>query len=265
MIKDTHDVDEEKSVTLSAFAFLVFPTIIALGISLDIAMVQFGALLLYLPLFAWAITSAFGPSRDSCRGNGDVAIPEPGTETWFLRMTSNAGKKRQNVAVLMVLSLITLLWVFMVRTMPASVPAWIGVVSLIILIIHYVFVLLWPDNPLYRKLSGTIRMRQPEKDYLLDISEDELVCRYRKDGRLERVRWDDLRMIEIVTTDQGPSMPDFFYVLHGSEGGCAVPLGAAGWETILERMHALPGFDNSAAITAASETDNARFIVWERK
>jgi hypothetical protein len=54
-------------------------------------------------------------------------------------------------------------------------------------------------------------------------------------------------------------------VLHGRDGGCAVPQGATGDRLLLERLQALPGFDNNAVIEAMSSTSRRRFLCWQRR
>jgi hypothetical protein len=82
-------------------------------------------------------------------------------------------------------------------------------------------------------------------------------------GRVERVRWDELREVRLVTTSEGPFVEDVFYLLIGDEGGCAVPLEQS--EALLPRLQALPGFDNNAVIRAAACTDDSAFVCWARR
>jgi hypothetical protein len=82
--------------------------------------------------------------------------------------------------------------------------------------------------------------------------------------KVERVAWADLQKVEVVTTSDGPFAPDVFWVLHGSESGCAVPQGATGDSQLLERLQTLPGFDNDALIAAMSSTSDQRFLCWQR-
>jgi hypothetical protein len=83
-------------------------------------------------------------------------------------------------------------------------------------------------------------------------------------GNVESVEWKDLQKIEIVTTDQGPFLPDVFWVLHGSQAGCVVPHGSDGEKELLDRLQKLPGFRNEAVIEAMSSTENRRFLCWEK-
>jgi hypothetical protein len=105
---------------------------------------------------------------------------------------------------------------------------------------------------------------QPESQYVVWLSESEMSCTH-PDGTTERVAWDDLQRVEIVTTDHGPFLPDVFWVLHGSEAGCVVPQGATGDRELLERLQQLPGFRNEAVIEAMPSTENRRFLCWEKR
>jgi len=104
----------------------------------------------------------------------------------------------------------------------------------------------------------------PESLFVLKVTDAEVVCE-RPDGKVERVRWDDLQKVEIVTTDKGPMEPDVFWVLHGSKTGVAAPQGATGENELLDRLLKLPGFDNKALIDAMSSATNKRFLCWQRK
>jgi hypothetical protein len=66
---------------------------------------------------------------------------------------------------------------------------------------------------------------EPESRFVVRLSDSEVVCK-RPDGKVERVAWADLQKVEVVTTGDGPFAPDVFWVLHGTDGGCAVAQGA---------------------------------------
>lgn len=103
----------------------------------------------------------------------------------------------------------------------------------------------------------------PESQCVVRISESDVSCT-RPNGTTERVAWDDLRQVEIVTTDDGPFRPDVFWLLHGSKTGCVVPQGATGEPELLERLQQLPGFRNNAVIEAMTSDDNQRFLCWQK-
>lgn len=106
------------------------------------------------------------------------------------------------------------------------------------------------------------RGRQPEKETVTFDAEE--VVRTMRNGRQERVRWDDLVEVGIVTTDEGPWLDDFYWLLLGTNGGCAVPSEADGSQELLARLQSLPGFDNEAVVRASCCTENANFVAWRR-
>jgi hypothetical protein len=111
--------------------------------------------------------------------------------------------------------------------------------------------------------GSTLAPLQPESQFVVRLSDTEVICE-RPDGKVERVGWADLQKVEVVTTGDGPFAPDVFWVLHGTDGGCAVPQGATGDTQLLERLQTLPGFDNRAFIEAMSSTSDRRFLCWQR-
>src|SRR5688572_29049694 len=95
--------------------------------------------------------------------------------------------------------------------------------------------------------------------------DDLVVRRELGDGRIEEVAWKDLVEVQIVTTDEGPFVDDVFFLLVGSnDAGVCVPQGAPGSEPLLERLQALPDFDNGEVIRAMGCSENARFVCWKR-
>ena len=85
--------------------------------------------------------------------------------------------------------------------------------------------------------------------------------------RQERVLWDELVRVEILTTDEGPSTEDFFFLLEGRDGsGVAVSNELAvkhGLVAILQRR--LAELDNKAIIEASGSTRARRFLVWQKQ
>jgi len=78
--------------------------------------------------------------------------------------------------------------------------------------------------------------------------------------RQERVLWEDLVRVEILTTGEGPSREDFFFLLGGRDGsGVAVSNELAvkhGLVGILQRR--LAGLDNQAIIDASAGASASR-------
>lgn len=84
--------------------------------------------------------------------------------------------------------------------------------------------------------------------------------------KVESVRWDDLTRVEIVTTDEGPYIEDFFFVLVGSDGnGVAVSnQHAVDHGLVAQLQQRLTGLDNKAIIDASLSVERRRFLVWQK-
>ena len=116
---------------------------------------------------------------------------------------------------------------------------------------------------LFRRSSGSHAALQPESQFIVRLSDSDVVCD-RPDGGRERVAWDDLQSVKILSTSDGPLLPDTFWVLCGSASGCVIPWGATGDRELLERLQKLPHFNNMAVINCARTTDDAMTLCWER-
>jgi hypothetical protein len=116
---------------------------------------------------------------------------------------------------------------------------------------------------LFGGTAGSFASLQPESRFVVRISDSEVVC-LRPDGQTERVEWDDLRRVEILTTPDGPLSPDIFWVLSGSDSGCVIPWGATGDRELLERLQRLPQFDSMAVVNAAPTTEKSMTLCWQR-
>jgi len=85
--------------------------------------------------------------------------------------------------------------------------------------------------------------------------------------RQERVLWDEVTRVEIVTTDEGPWSEDFFFLLEGRNGaGVAVSNELAvkhGLVAVLQRR--LAGLDDRAIIEAAGAPQPRRLLVWQKQ
>ena len=104
---------------------------------------------------------------------------------------------------------------------------------------------------------------EPECRFIVRLSDSEVVCE-RPDGKVERVAWADLQKVEVITTADGPMAPDVFWLLEGTDGGCAIPQGATGERPLLERLWALPGFDMGTFIKAMTCVSDRRFLCWRK-
>lgn len=103
----------------------------------------------------------------------------------------------------------------------------------------------------------------PESQFIIQVTDIEIACQ-RPDGSCEKVAWDDLQKVEILTTSDGPFAPDVLWLLHGKDKGCVIPQGATGDSELLELLQRLPGFDNTRFMQAMGSTSETSFICWEK-
>lgn len=84
-------------------------------------------------------------------------------------------------------------------------------------------------------------------------------------GRLrESVLWEDLVRVTVITTDEGPFVEDFFFLLHDRHGGGCVVSNAKAVEVgLVAALQRLGDFDNLALIEATGSTECAEFLLWD--
>ena len=66
---------------------------------------------------------------------------------------------------------------------------------------------------------------------IVTFDDESVICR-RPGGLVETVRWSDLQIVYIQTTDAGPFGDDIFWVLGGVESGCVVPSESEGMDRL---------------------------------
>jgi hypothetical protein len=111
---------------------------------------------------------------------------------------------------------------------------------------------------------GSAPSLRPESNFVVTVDDRRIVCRH-PSGDEKAVAWDDLDTVVIETNDTGPWGADVWWLLLGRDGShCAIPQGASGEAALLDRLQALPGFDNTPFIAAMGCTENRRFLCWRR-
>jgi hypothetical protein len=115
---------------------------------------------------------------------------------------------------------------------------------------------------LLSNFRNRFRPPQPER---VTFDEYEVVRHFGR-GQTERVRWGELDVVSIITTDAGPFAEDVWWMLgaDGGSRGCAIPGSATGVGELLQRLQQLPGFDEQAVIDAMGSTSTATFQCWVR-
>jgi hypothetical protein len=108
--------------------------------------------------------------------------------------------------------------------------------------------------------------RQPEASVSVTFDDEGVRCT-KPNSKEEHISWAKLDAVLIETNDQGPILPDVFWLLITKDmsSGCVIPQGAPGEDCLLEVLQKrLPGFNSEMVIKAMTSTDNQRFLVWER-
>jgi hypothetical protein len=94
----------------------------------------------------------------------------------------------------------------------------------------------------------------------------EVVGRTLADGREEEVRWDELVEVEVLTTAIGVHREDGVVLILAGEGerGCLLPSRLAVEHGVIQRLHALPGFDSRRLVSAMERPPPSRTTCWSR-
>ena len=107
-------------------------------------------------------------------------------------------------------------------------------------------------------------LKGPEEEFIVTIN-DEFVKVEHPKRKTETVLWKNLREVAMLTTADGPLMPDLFLVLIGEDGdGCLVPQGAKGYDELYDIVSKYEGFDFENAILASSCTEEQLFPLWKK-
>ncbi len=104
---------------------------------------------------------------------------------------------------------------------------------------------------------------QPEERYIIILTDEGLTVTHPEQA-VQQIQWAEIEKIELVTTDEGPWLPDVWLVLSGGGNICSIPQGASHYEEVYDKVSALPGFDFESVLSAMTSTDNARFVLWRK-
>jgi hypothetical protein len=116
-----------------------------------------------------------------------------------------------------------------------------------------------------RVRKGRPPVLMPEALNVVTFDGRSITVRY-PNGETRAIGWDELTMVGIRTTDEGPFVADLFWGLHGPDGKPQViyPQGATGERELLAEMqHRLSNFDDRKVIEAMGSTSNAFFVIWQ--
>lgn len=105
--------------------------------------------------------------------------------------------------------------------------------------------------------------REPQFNPTVTVGDLGIHCYFSDDVVL--AAWDQLGVVAVRTTDEGPFIEDVYFVFqnHHEEPLLAVPQCADGTQTLVEAIQQLPGFDDENFIRAMGSTVDAWFECWK--
>jgi hypothetical protein len=112
------------------------------------------------------------------------------------------------------------------------------------------------------------RQRREAAAATVEVQVDrDAVSRTLADGRHEAIRWDEVLEVDVLTTAVGVHREDgVLLVLAGAgERGCLLPSRLAVEHGVIERLHALPGFDGRRLVAAMERPPPSRTTCWQRE
>lgn len=116
-------------------------------------------------------------------------------------------------------------------------------------------------DKLFRKQEAR---KQVEDFYKITLTDGFVKVEHPK-RKTEQINWNDIDKIAIITTDEGPFLPDVWLILTGKDSGCSMPQGAPGYDEVFDIISNYEGFNFEEYLKSVSCTDNAGFEVWTRK
>lgn len=106
--------------------------------------------------------------------------------------------------------------------------------------------------------------RHPAEDFLVTITETAAKT-VLPNGEIREIEWDEIQVVFLRNTDEGPWRPDIWLFLAGNGKSCVIPHGTEGFTQVIERVHKLEGFDEDAFGRSMCCSNNAEFILWGSK
>lgn len=116
-----------------------------------------------------------------------------------------------------------------------------------------------------RPKGGQSKTEPPLPPYGRVVWNGEEITYHRENGTIESLQRESIRAVRILTTPDGPFLPDVFWVFQTKEGdSMKIPSEAEGMAALTEELLELPGFVSHSFIEAMASTDYAIFAVWDR-
>src|SRR5260221_13521967 len=100
---------------------------------------------------------------------------------------------------------------------------------------------------IHQKLTGP--RKQPEDFYVTKVTGKFVSVEHPKFGKYQ-IDWDEVEEIKIITTDEGPILPDVWIGLFGKGNKCLIPQGAKGYDKVYNIVSKYEGFSFENVIGA---------------
>jgi hypothetical protein len=129
---------------------------------------------------------------------------------------------------------------------------------------------LFPGNTGTTHNPPVKRRIDPNEPFVINLYEDRVVV-HRPDGQREEVTWDVLERVVVRVSNASPWSGKLWLILAGapdSGQGCVAPMDAANATALLERLQALPGFNQQKLDNALRDAEAGKSrsdaICWKR-
>ncbi len=101
---------------------------------------------------------------------------------------------------------------------------------------------------------------------IITVNEREIICEFSSQNKTDKISWDDVDTINVLTTDEGPFTSDVFILLVNSKTnlGVALPSDRDETQQVIEKILQFPNFDFEKWITSMGSVENCIFEVWKK-
>lgn len=117
---------------------------------------------------------------------------------------------------------------------------------------------------IFQKIFGAFSSKPPEDYYNVILSEIDIYVEHPKHG-IQKINWEDILTIKLINTDDGPAGIDIWLALVGKNETCLIPQSHKGFDEVYNIVSKYEDFNFENFINSMSCTDNAEFLLWERK
>ena len=106
-----------------------------------------------------------------------------------------------------------------------------------------------------------------KKEPFIKVTDNEITCDFPSKNKQDKINWDEIDLIQVLTTDEGPYVCDVFIILQNTatKNGVAVPSDRLETKLIVDRIIKFPDFDGKTWIEAMGSAENKWFTVWKKK